>query len=248
MLPTFPTSLERLQVIRQLIQNGYAIIDNFLTDPNDLQSLVAECSTAASYSSDSSILLKTDQPEHVRQDLTYDVDPLDGEKLPYLARASRTLQFVVGGAVDAFVPQQLYTRERPQFACYNGDGAFYTRHYDNPRMLDGGVDNLRRVTILLYVNEDWDEAKYGGQLRLHLKSQSTYDVTVAPLANRCVIFFSDLIEHEVLPSHGGKKKRLALTVWLSEFVADSAFDLATRVDSKDQLMRDYFVACCGLCS
>ena len=81
MLPTFPTSLERLQVIRQLIQNGYAIIDNFLTDPNDLQSLVAECSTAASYSSDSSILLKTDQPEHVRQDLTYDVDPLDGEKL-----------------------------------------------------------------------------------------------------------------------------------------------------------------------
>ena len=51
-----------------------------------------------------------------------------------------------------------------------------------------------------------------------------------------------------MPSHGGKKKRLALTVWLSEFVADSAFDLATRVDSKDQLMRDYFVACCGLCS
>ena len=286
----YATDIDQLGIIRQLVEHGYATIDNLLSNPDDLQCLLQEASAAAAQTTTSStqglgqgqgqdqhkqhtqqkkiegreeqkdekedgemlvttatikhkcILVKTDQPDDIRSDLTHDVDPLDTEQLPYIAKASRTLQFVVGGAVDNFLSQPLYCRERPQFACYAGAGGFYTRHYDNPRLLKGGTDNLRRLTILLYLNQDWDETQLGGQLRLHVKTNDALDVTIAPKANRCVLFFADLIEHEVLPSYGN---RLALTIWLSELNPDPASGLTKEINSNDQLMRDFFVSCCN---
>ena len=240
-ISTYATDFNQLNIIHQLVQNGYAVIDNLIANPIELQQLLAEA-TAASTSSTQSILIKTDQSSDIRRDLTHDVDPLDIEKLPHIAKASRTLQFNIGGIIDTFLPSPLYCRERPQFACYKGDGSFYTRHYDNPRLLQNGVDNLRRVTILLYLNEDWNAEESGGELRLHVKSKDVLDVKISPQANRCVLFFSDLIEHEVLPSHG---HRLALTVWLSELMADPESGLKKEISKNDQLMRDFFVGCCG---
>ena len=236
LLSTFATSFDRLQVIHQLIENGYAVLDNLLSDSENLIQLCAE----AQASTTTPIFAKTNQPEDIRTDLTYDVDPLDNEKNPYISKLSRTLQFDIGGAVDMFLPQPLYCRERPQFAYYKGEGSFYTRHYDNPRMLKGGVDNLRRLTVLFYLNEKWDENEDGGELRLHVRNEKDYDVTIAPKLNRCVLFFSDLIEHEVLPSFG---HRLAVTVWLSELLPDPASGLSKTIHPNDQLLRDFFVQC-----
>ena len=256
-LPTsvYETTLDRVELVTQLVNNGYAVIDGFLADlHHDLPALLAEARRAAGVTRGNSnddgntaslgvdrarcgVVTETDQDKSIRRDLTHDVDPLDVTKLPLLAKAARTLQFLVGGAVDLFMPQKLYSRERPQFACYPGGGSFYRRHFDNPRNLADGIDNLRRITILLYLNEDWpaeqegSSSTQGGELRLLLRSPEYFEVNVAPIANRCVVFFSDLIEHEVLPT---SLQRIAMTVWLSEFAEKNE-------DEMENLMRKYFL-------
>jgi hypothetical protein len=135
------------------------------------------------------------------------------------------------------MPQQLFCRERPQFAVYPGNGSFYRRHFDNPKNLAQRHDNKRRATILFYLNERWDDSK-GGQLRLLLRSPVTglEEVTISPQANKCVVFFSDLVEHEVLAAHA---HRMAITVWLSE-----CGSVAEGGGEKDQLSREFFKLAC----
>jgi SM-20-related protein len=62
------------------------------------------------------------------------------------------------------------------------------------------------VTAILYLNPDWTEAA-GGLLRLHLPSGP---LDVAPLLDRLVVFRSEIVEHEVLPTHA---PRWAVTAW-----------------------------------
>ena len=104
------------------------------------------------------------------------------------------------------------TRSRAMVTLYtgqDGDGSRYTRHYDNAN------GNGRRVTAVYYVNTGWRRA-YGGQLRLYNSSVPgeavpTCFIDVEPLADRLVLFYSDMRTlHEVLPAHFD---RYALTVW-----------------------------------
>lgn len=46
-------------------------------------------------------------------------------------------------------------------ACYPGNGTRYVRHIDNPHG-DG-----RLLTVILYLNRDWDAARFGGALRVY---------------------------------------------------------------------------------
>ncbi len=48
----------------------------------------------------------------------------------------------------------------------------------------------RRLNVLLYLNEDWDEA-YGGHLELWRRDLSRCERRVAPHAGRCVVFSTD---------------------------------------------------------
>jgi hypothetical protein len=57
---------------------------------------------------------------------------------------------------------------------------------------------------------------------------------VSPQANRCVVFFSDLVEHEVLPAHA---HRMAITVWLSSCNSPEP-------DEQDLLSREFFKLAC----
>ena len=59
---------------------------------------------------------------------------------------------------------------------------------------------------------------------------------MSPHANRCVVFFSDLVEHEVLAAHA---HRMAITVWLSK--CGSALVGASE---KDLLSREFFKLAC----
>jgi len=85
--------------------------------------------------------------------------------------------------------------------CYPGGGAKYVKHLDNPD------DNGRKLTLILYLNESWVQGD-GGELRLYNEMGGYEDV--APLMNRLVIFWADLIPHEVLPAH---TERYAVTLW-----------------------------------
>jgi hypothetical protein len=110
-------------------------------------------------------------------------------------------------------------------ACYPGspDGTAtgYVAHLDNPRGLDP-----RKLSAVFYLNEAW-EASHCGELRLKLRKPSSaqhaggsgseaVDVDIAPEAGRLVVFFSELIVHEVRPS---TVPRFAVTQW---FVGESA--------------------------
>lgn len=88
-----------------------------------------------------------------------------------------------------------------QLAHY-GPGGHYLRHRD----AFPGQDH-RRVTAIVYLNDGWVPAD-GGALRLHLEPPSD----IAPTIDRLVIFRSEVVEHEVLPSHAD---RWALTAWFS---------------------------------
>jgi SM-20-related protein len=81
-------------------------------------------------------------------------------------------------------------------------GAYYKRHLDQFRK-----DDHRKLSIICYLNEDWQESD-GGQLRIYLPDGS---IDVLPLAGRLVCFRSDQLEHEVLPA---KRERKSLTGWI----------------------------------
>ncbi len=77
-------------------------------------------------------------------------------------------------------------------------GGFYKKHFDSFRN-DAG----RKVTFILYLNENWKEED-GGQLRIHLsdsqfpESQDKKPLDIIPLGGKLVCFLSADFEHEVL--------------------------------------------------
>ena len=80
------------------------------------------------------------------------------------------------------------------------------------------------MTIILYLNEEWDVNSDGGCLRTHTKAplyankpeedpvwgSASYYQDIAPVGGRMVVFLSRHLLHEVLPAY---KTRFALTMW-----------------------------------
>ena len=82
-------------------------------------------------------------------------------------------------------------------------GSFYRRHLDQFH----GVER-RQLTIILYLNEDW-QTDHGGQLQIELDEAGNI-LRVEPLGGRLVTFLSARFYHEVLPA---RRERLSLTGW-----------------------------------
>ena len=139
----------------------------------------------------------------------------------------------------------LHSPESVMFAAYSGVGAAYRPHVDNhharaaampaddaPGAPAGGtLQNDRALTLLCYLNDDWNDED-GGELRIHPKATISMlsalseqgwvggrdgggragpYVDFLPRAGRIAIFDSTRV-HEVLPATGGKL-RLAMTMW-----------------------------------
>ena len=151
-----------------------------------------------------------------------------------LARRDVLRGAAVGGALAALPaeierhgwPRPLQLPPLVQLGLYTGSsGARYSRHLDRNAW---EKHNRREITILLYVNTEWDAATQGGCLRLHPNAANAATsapvgvapVDVAPLAGRLVLFPSATEYHEVLPCTGCAE-RLALTLWV-EFGDDAA--------------------------
>ena len=92
------------------------------------------------------------------------------------------------------------SRSDGMLAIYPGGGARFQAHVDNT------TDDGRRLTVLCYFNEKWHE-DHGGALRLH---GATGPVDVLPKAGRLACFYSDLMKHEVRPTH---RPRASVTLW-----------------------------------
>lgn len=81
-------------------------------------------------------------------------------------------------------------------------GSYYKRHLDqfNSR-------SNRMITVLIYLNENWKPGD-GGELKIYGKEK---ELLVEPIARRLLLFKSDKVEHEVLPT---RVPRYSLTGWL----------------------------------
>ena len=111
-------------------------------------------------------------------------------------------------------------------ATYAGSCSRYTWHVDNPVHQQESATskgNGRVLTCVYYLNQDWSEED-GGALRL-LRPQTSGPGTdaaqrqpseiiaeIVPKLDTLVLFWSDLIPHEVLPPKGNKSRR-AISVW-----------------------------------
>lgn len=104
-----------------------------------------------------------------------------------------------------------------QLAVYPGDGTSgYPKHCDRSKTLSKqGMQRI--ITCVYYVTpNDWNADLDGGSLRVYLEDSCHYDVV--PYCNRMVVFRSDTVEHQVLPSK--RRERMALTIWLYGKVKD----------------------------
>ncbi|HEV7613741.1 MAG TPA: 2OG-Fe(II) oxygenase [Steroidobacteraceae bacterium] len=81
-------------------------------------------------------------------------------------------------------------------------GAGYDRHVDQPH---GHAQ--RRVSVVLYLNEDWTPAS-GGELRIFDAVGRHRDIE--PIAGRLVYFLTTDCEHAVLPT---QRDRLSVSGW-----------------------------------
>lgn len=126
--------------------------------------------------------------------------------VPGLASAVRAV-WSLPAQLAAALDLQLRVPQTMMLARYPA-GAHYHRHLDSYR----GEDIPRLLTVLLYLV--WAPAQ-GGELRVHLPSGPR---DYAPRPGRLVVFFSQEVEHEVLPSQG---ERVALTQWLWDVKRDS---------------------------
>jgi len=93
-------------------------------------------------------------------------------------------------------------RTELQLAHYPANGAGYQRHRD----AFPGDDN-RRITAIVYLNPRW-KPEHGGQLTLFVDPPQTLE----PRLDTFIVLRSELIEHEVRPSHAD---RFAITAWYS---------------------------------
>ena len=102
-----------------------------------------------------------------------------------------------------------------KLAVTSPGGSVYPIHIDNPQGLI--VNDIRKLTCIIYLNPDY-EADDGGELRIFGFPDKNIELT--PNGGRMVLFWSDEIPHEVLPTapHAdpadSTKDRYALTLWI----------------------------------
>mmetsp|Transcript_31678 Transcript_31678/g.48219 ORF Transcript_31678/g.48219 Transcript_31678/m.48219 type:complete len:315 (+) Transcript_31678:260-1204(+) len=99
-----------------------------------------------------------------------------------------------------------------------GNGSGYDAHYDNTSDRISTREDLRKLTVILYLTPHW-QVEHGGQFRIHNPPpRCSSSLLVEPEANTLLVFWSDKVLHSVLPSEcpgGAANHRYALAIWLN---------------------------------
>lgn len=183
-----------------LAQQGFVILDQFL-DEDLVQGLFEECKCAwerdefdlAGIGAGKDFQLET----RVRSNQVLWWDPHN--LLPFQAKFCLVLDRLMEQLNrELFLGLQTY---ETHFGGY-APGTFYKKHEDSFRNR-----NNRRISLTFYLNRDW-QAQDGGQLVLYLKDSAT--VSILPEWNRLVMFVSEGMPHEVLPT---QRTRFLIANW-----------------------------------
>ena len=189
------------EIVQEISQNGYAIIDDFI-DTDLVKSLAQHAQSLKQIGAmkKATTGLKRDIHQEFRGDFIHWIEAADTspEEQSYLA-----LMDELKDAINQAFFLGLFELES-HFAIYPA-GAGYQKHLDQ---FVGTED--RKITCILYLNEDWQVAD-GGRLRMYLSPTETKQfIDISPQGGRLVVFVSSDFLHEVLPA---KRKRISITGW-----------------------------------
>ncbi|MDX5320403.1 MAG: 2OG-Fe(II) oxygenase [Bacteroidota bacterium] len=132
--------------------------------------------------------------EGIRGDSISWLDDMHETEALYLQEMASLMQHLNRGFMLSLSGMEFH------FAAYP-IGSFYKRHFDQFK-----ERNNRMISAILYLNSEW-KPEDAGELRIYHNHQI---IDIAPIGNRLVLFRSDLLEHEVLPTNFLRK---SITGW-----------------------------------
>lgn len=194
----------------ELAAHGYAIADQFLSQ-TEVRAILSSESFRAGMASFKKAGIGKQQEHRINESVRGDYiqwvnkDAAPAELATYLTKLDHLMQYLNQTLFLSLKDYEIHMTIYPV-------GTFYKRHLDQFRK-----DDRRKLSIICYLNEDWQEEQ-GGQLRIYLPPSDTSSeqqdaLDVFPIAGRLVCFRSDLLEHEVLPA---TRQRFSLTGWLRD--------------------------------
>jgi SM-20-related protein len=192
-------------ISQEIYSNSYVVVDNFVDDAFRKALLKEQTDLLNQGQFTKAAVGKGDQKQvrtEIRSDEVLWMDPT----------ALSPLQAIFWEKV-AEVQQVLNRRCFLGLKSFEGHfarypiGSFYKRHLDQFHAVPHRI-----VTVILYLNESWTEAD-GGQLRMYFPQEDGNErlEDVLPVGGRLVVFLSEEIPHEVLPT---QKERISITGWL----------------------------------
>jgi SM-20-related protein len=195
------------QVVQQLYDKGWAVVDHYISDRFKMALLEEQQD-----------LLRHGQYRHagVGNGTSLSIKPeIRSDKVMWIENQQLTphqkTYWEIMETLRSAINQRCYLGLKSfeaHFAMYP-PGSFYVRHLDQFQHV-----KYRIVTVILYLNEKWQETD-GGALRLYLTDDQGHEKSVdfSPLGGRLVVFLSGEIPHEVLPT---TKERISITGWFRD--------------------------------
>jgi len=183
----------------ELGQNDLVIIDDFISEELYL-TIIDFFSTIEESERLKKAGIGTSQNFQIQKDVRGD--------LIYWLDAERDIQ------LTSFFELMEELREKLGMYCFISlsGSEFHLAKYPTGSRYEKHIDQFnkrsnRQITVLIYLNKDWKKEN-GGELKIYNDEGS---FLVEPLAKRLLLFKSDVIEHEVLPT---KVARYSLSGWL----------------------------------
>ncbi len=194
------------QLVDGLADQGYAIIDNFLSaEEVDAILQLDEFNGELLQFQKAGIGKKAEKQinESIRGDYIQWINPATAVPAiqAYLIKLNDLIKQVNQNLFLSLKDYEIHMTVYPI-------GSYYHRHLDQFKR-----DDHRKLSVICYLNKNWQEDE-GGQLRIY--TSEGYQDTL-PIAGRMVCFRSDLLEHEVLPA---TRNRLSLTGWMLDQHSD----------------------------
>lgn len=140
-----------------------------------------------------------------------------GDQIFWLTKESLTSsQKVIWDFLETFkahINQELYLglKDFETHVTVYPENTFYKKHIDQFQKNEITLtEKTRKISFILYLNEDWNESD-GGELKLFdPKEQDQVIETILPKLGKAVFFLSEEFPHEVLET---KKQRISMTGW-----------------------------------
>lgn len=180
-----------------LAVNDFVIIDNFLTD-DQLSVVKSEFDNNLAHFNPAGIgALNNNQiNEGIRSDYTLWIDrERDPELSVWFDIADETIMKLNRYCYLSLSGFEFHFAHYPK-------GSFYKKHLDQFKERSN-----RLISMILYLNERWQDGD-GGELKIFSENEP---ILVPPINNRCILFKSDKVLHEVLRSNVDRK---SITGWL----------------------------------